>query len=106
MIRALLPHQRLGKLSRRLVDPLHNPDGVFELADGVLELAVEDDPVGDHHHLVEDLVVILGRGATRTDGTARRSSWICPTPPSAAPDSYDQHRSLLASASKRRTASH
>ena len=56
----LLAGQGLGKLGRVLVDALHHPDGVLELADGVLELAVEHDPVGDHHHLVEHPGVVIG----------------------------------------------
>ena len=31
---------------------------MLELADHILELAVQDDPVGDHHHLVEHLAVL------------------------------------------------
>ena len=54
----LLPHQRFGQLVRVLVDPLYDPDGVLELADHILELAVEDAPVGDHHHFVEDSAVL------------------------------------------------
>ena len=53
----LLTGERLGELGGVDVDLLHDSVGVFELVDGVLELAVENHPVGDHHHLVEHLHV-------------------------------------------------
>ena len=52
-------HQRGAELGRVLVDLLHYPELVLELVDGVLELLVEDAPVGDHHHRVEDPLVVL-----------------------------------------------
>ena len=56
----LLTGQRRGELRRVLVDPLHHPQGVLELVDGVLQLPVEDAKVGDDHHLVEHLDVAAG----------------------------------------------
>jgi hypothetical protein len=53
----LLAGQRGRKLLRGLVDPLNYSVRVLELVDRVLQLAIENDAVGDHHDLVEDLVV-------------------------------------------------
>ena len=54
----LLTRQCLSELLGVLVDPYHHAVGVFELVDGLLELPVEDPAIGDHHHLVEHLVVV------------------------------------------------
>ena len=56
----LLAGQGLSQLRRGLVDALHHPGGMLELADGVLELAVEHHPVGDDYNLVEHLGVVGG----------------------------------------------
>ena len=56
---------------------------VLELEDRLLELAIEDDPVGDHHDLVEDRLIVERRGATSADGPARRSCSTCPSRPNA-----------------------
>ena len=54
----LLTSQRLSQLPGVLVDLHDQPAGMLELVDGVLQLTVQDHPVGDHHDLVEDLAVI------------------------------------------------
>ena len=46
------------QLRRVLVDPLDHPLLVLELVDRVLQLLVEDLPVGDDHHGVEDGLVV------------------------------------------------
>ena len=46
--------ERLGKLPRAPVDPMHDAALVFELVDRVLELLIEHDPIGDHNDAVED----------------------------------------------------
>ena len=46
------------KLARRVLDVLHHAEGLLELADGALELAVEHAPVGDHDDRVEDASVV------------------------------------------------
>ena len=46
--------QGLAELARGLVDVLHHAQGLLELPDGLLELAVQHPPVGHHHHRVED----------------------------------------------------
>ena len=52
---ALLARQSVGrKLRAVLVDPGDDARRVLELVDRLLELAVEDHPVGDDDHLVED----------------------------------------------------
>ena len=79
----LLARQRLGELIGVLVDLHDNTAGVLELVDRVLELAVQDDAVGDDHHLVEYLAVVSACAAWRADGRSRRSCWTCPTRPSA-----------------------
>jgi hypothetical protein len=53
----LLAGQRLGQLGGVLVDALHHAVHVLKLVNGVLQLLVEHPPVGDHHHLVEHLLV-------------------------------------------------
>ena len=80
----LLPGQRRGELGGVLVDLLDHAVGVLELVDRVLQLAVQHHPVGDHHHLVEHLVVAR-RAATTAGAPARRSCSTSPTRPSAAP---------------------
>ena len=50
--------ERLGELLGVLVDLFHHAVGVLELVDRLLQLTVQHDPVGDHHDLVEHLVVI------------------------------------------------
>ena len=47
----------LEELARGVVDVLHHPEGLLELPDAALELAVEDAPVGYHHDRVEDAPV-------------------------------------------------
>ena len=47
----------LAELARGVVDILHHPEGLLELPDAALELAVEDPPVGHHHDRVEDAPV-------------------------------------------------
>ena len=44
----------LAELARGLVDVLHHAEGLLELPDGALELAVEHAPVGHHDDRVED----------------------------------------------------
>nr|WP_291832523.1 hypothetical protein [Candidatus Microthrix sp.] len=53
----LLAGERLGQLGGVLVDALHHAVHVLKLVNGVLQLLVEHPPVGDHHHLVEHLLV-------------------------------------------------
>jgi hypothetical protein len=53
----LLPGQCVGELARVLVDLYDHAAGVLELIDRVLQLTVEHQSVGDHHHLVEHLGV-------------------------------------------------
>ena len=48
-----------GELGGVGVDLLHHPGLVLELVDGVLQLLVEDLAVGQHHHGVVDLAVLL-----------------------------------------------
>ena len=50
--------QGLAELARSLVDVLHHAQGLLELPDGLLELAVEHPPVGHDHDRVEDAPVI------------------------------------------------
>ena len=57
MIRACSPAEGIGQLGGVLVDLHHYATGVLELVDRFLKLVVEDDAVGDHDHLVEDLGV-------------------------------------------------
>ena len=45
-----------------LLDPLDHAVGVLELVDRVLQLPVQHHPVGDHHDLVEHLVVARVQG--------------------------------------------
>ena len=45
--------ERFGKLSRILVDLLHNTLTVVELLDSVLKLPVENDSIGDDNHAIE-----------------------------------------------------
>ena len=54
----LLTRQRLGQLPGVLVNLHNQAAGVLELVDGVLQLPVQDHPIGDHHDLVEDLTVL------------------------------------------------
>ena len=63
-IPALLAGQRRGELGAVLVDPGDDAGRVLELVDRLLELAVEDHPVGDDDDLVEDRLVVGRRGAT------------------------------------------
>ena len=51
--------QGLAELARGLVDVLDYAEGLLELPDGLLELAVEHAPVGHHHHRVEDAPVVV-----------------------------------------------
>ena len=51
--------QGLAELARGLVDVLHHAEGLLELPDGLLELAVEHAPVGHHHHRVEDAPIVV-----------------------------------------------
>ncbi len=60
MIRACSPASASASWRGVLVDLHDHAAGVLELVDRVLELAVEDDAVGDHHDLVEDLAVLGG----------------------------------------------
>ena len=55
----LLAGQRVGQLLGVLVDADHDAAGVLELVDRLLQLLVEDAPVGDDHDLVEHLGVGL-----------------------------------------------
>ena len=55
----LLADQGLGELGRVPVDVYHHAPDVLELVDGLLELTVEDHPVGDDDHLVEHLAVTV-----------------------------------------------
>ena len=50
--------QGLAELARGLVDVLHHTQGLLELPDGLLELAVEHTPVGHDHDRVENASVI------------------------------------------------
>lgn len=64
----LLAGQRVGELLGALVDLHDHATGMLKLVDRVLQLPVQDDPVGDHHDLVEHLVVpsvVQGREAVR-----------------------------------------
>ena len=54
----LLTGEGVGELLAVLVDPHHDAVGVLELVDRVLQLPVEHPAVGDHHDLVEHLVVV------------------------------------------------
>ena len=47
----------LAELARGVLDVLHHAEGLLELPDGALKLAVEDAPVGHHHDRVEDAPV-------------------------------------------------
>ena len=49
----------LPELARGLVDVLDHAEGLLELPDGALELAVEHAPVGHHHDRIEDPPVVL-----------------------------------------------
>ena len=67
--------QRLGQLARAFVDLLHHAALVLELVDGVLQLLVEHDAVGDDDHAIEDALVggvVQGREPVRqpADGVA------------------------------------
>ena len=67
--------ERLRELLRVLVDGLHHALGVLDLVDGVLQLAVEDAPVGDDDDAVEDLLVgggVQAREAVREPRDAVR----------------------------------
>ena len=44
-------------MARALVDPLDHAAFMLELVDGVLQLLVEHDPVGDDNHAVEHALV-------------------------------------------------
>ena len=50
--------QGLAELAGGLVDVLHHAQGLLELPDGLLELAVEHTPVGHDHDRVEDASII------------------------------------------------
>ena len=50
--------QGLAKLARGVVDVLDHTEGLLELPDGLLELAIEHSPVGHHDHRVEDAPVV------------------------------------------------
>ena len=52
--------ERRRELLRVPVDRLHDALGVLDLIDGFLQLAVEDAPVSDDDHAVEDQVVGFG----------------------------------------------
>jgi len=54
----LTPFGEAARLLRMRLDPFNNAMCVFELVDRVLELTVQHDTVGDHHHLVEHLAVL------------------------------------------------
>ena len=54
----LAPLERVLELARGGVDVLHHPQGLLELTDGALELAVEDPAVGDDHDGIEDAAVV------------------------------------------------
>ena len=67
--------ERRRELLRVLVDGLHHALGVLDLVDGVLQLAVEDAPVGDDDDAVEDLLVgggVQAREAVREPRDAVR----------------------------------
>ena len=49
--------QRLGELTRILVDLLNHALAVIELVDGVLQLAIQHHAIGDHDHAVEQPLV-------------------------------------------------
>ena len=51
--------ERVLELARRRVDVLHHPEGLLELTDRALELAIEDPPVGDDHDRIEYAAVVL-----------------------------------------------
>ena len=53
------PLEGLLELARGLVDVLDDAEGLLELPDRALELAVEHAPVGHHHDRVEDPPVVL-----------------------------------------------
>jgi len=59
------------ELARRGVDVFDHAEGLFELADRGLELAVEDATIGDHHDGIEDAPVVRavqGRQLVRKPG--------------------------------------
>ena len=56
----LLAGQRLSELRGGFLDALHHAHRMLELADRVLQLAVEHEPVGDHYDLVEHPDVVCG----------------------------------------------
>ena len=58
----------LGQLSGVFVDGLDDALGVLDLVDGVLQLAIQDAPVGDDQHAVVDLVVGAGVQARQAVG--------------------------------------
>jgi hypothetical protein len=75
----LLASERLGKLAGVPVDLHHHAAGVLELVDRVLKLPVEDDPVGNHHDLVEHLPVL--RAVQRRQPVRRPSDRVRPPRP-------------------------
>ena len=60
MMMALPVLQRVAQLGRVFVDLLDHAFGLLELLDGVLELPVEQAPVGDHDDGVEQALGVVG----------------------------------------------
>ena len=48
----------LAELAGGLVDVLHHAEGLLELPDGLLQLAVEHASIGHHHDRIEDAPVV------------------------------------------------
>ena len=87
-----------------LVDLLDDALLVVELVDGVLELPVEHEPVGDDDDGIEDLARPWHRAGWPGGGPARQSSCSCRCRRSAGSGSSSPRPLLRASASRLRTA--
>ena len=75
--------QGLAELARGVVDVLDHTEGLLELPDGLLELAIEHSPVGHHDHRVEDAPVVEVMQHRELVGRARRSCSSCRCRPNA-----------------------
>ena len=63
--------QGFRELSAVAIDRLDNTLSMLDLIDGVLKLAVEHPPVGDHHNAVEELAILLVMQAGQAVGEPR-----------------------------------
>ena len=76
----LLAGEGGGELGAVLVDPGDDAGRVLELVDRLLELAVEDHPVGDDDDLVEDGLVVGRRGGDISRWASQAIVLLLPEP--------------------------